>query len=73
MQPLLIQCEDWTSTLSAYCKKAFPIIRIRTRQIKPSAADSLLGERNILKRLQEQDMTNTVYEAQINLLERKNV
>ena len=70
MQPLLIQCEDWKNTLSSYCKKAFPIIRVRTRQIKPSAADSLIGERNSLKRLQEQDMTNKVYEAQINLLEK---
>ena len=69
LQPLQVQCEDWKQTLSAYCKKAFPVIRVRAKQLKPSAADHLIGERNKLKKLQEQDKTNTIYEDNIIQLE----
>ena len=33
MSPVLEQCEKWLKTLEAYCKKAYPVIRIRVKKI----------------------------------------
>ena len=37
--------------------------------MKPSGADNLIGEQNILKKQLEQDKSNTMIEAKIRLLE----
>ena len=38
----------WLRTLSSHCKRAFKKIRIRTKYIKPSLADTMITERNKL-------------------------
>ena len=49
IHPLQVQCDIWKHTLMTYCQQAFPKIRVR-RKIKPSAADSFVKERNLLKK-----------------------
>ena len=51
MQTLQVQSENWKQIFESYCQKAFPKIRVRKRS-KPSAADSLVKERNCLKKRQ---------------------
>ena len=41
---------NWLATVKSHCNKAFKKIRIRTKQIKLSAADKLITERNKLVR-----------------------
>ena len=48
MQPVLKQADRWMNTLKAHCKKAFKLIRIRTHNIKPSGADKLITQGNML-------------------------
>ena len=48
VQLVLKQTERWINTLKTHCKKVFKIIRIRTRNIKPSGADKLITQRNKL-------------------------
>ena len=50
MSSLLENCERWNETLKAYCKKSYPIIRIRNKNIKTSFADKLIDTRNRLKK-----------------------
>ena len=49
MQPLQIQSEKWRSVLKSYCEKSFPKVRVRTRKLKRSEADSLIEKRNKMK------------------------
>ena len=49
MLPLQEQCEKWFQKLKTHCKKSFPIIRIRSNNIKSSEADHLIIQRNKLK------------------------
>ena len=46
VQPVLEQADKWLNTVQSYCKKAFKLIRIRSRKIKSSGADKLISERN---------------------------
>ena len=47
-KPVHIQVQDWLSILMIHCKNAFPKIRIRSKNIKPSKANSLIDKRNKL-------------------------
>ena len=49
MSTLLENCERWNDTLKAYCKKSYPIIRIRNNNKSTSSADKLIESRNKLK------------------------
>ena len=49
MSNVLESCENWFLTLKAHCKKAYPIIRIRSKTMKSSAADHYIIRRNKLK------------------------
>ena len=66
MQPLQLQCENWNKTITAYCEKAFPLIRVRTGRLKLSQADTLIKERNILKK--RQDDKKTCVEEDVKLI-----
>ena len=46
MQPLQIQSEKWRSTFKSYCEKAFRKVRVRTKKLKRSEADSLIEKQN---------------------------
>ena len=48
MQPVWKQSEVWLSHVKTHIKKSFKNIRIRSRRIKPSASDRLIGQRNKL-------------------------
>ena len=55
------ESEEWLKTLKSHAKRAFKTIRIRTRTIKPSAADKLITLRNKLvkaDKLQELETLN---------------
>ena len=58
LQPLLDQCDDWLSSVHSYCEKAFPLVRIRARQIKKSSADDLIKKRNVLVKKMENGSIN---------------
>ena len=58
MSPLLEQCENWFDTLKAYCKKSYPMIRIRSKHMKNSSADNLITRRNELKQHIEDGKSN---------------
>ena len=70
MQSLQVQCETWKHTLMSYCKKAFPKIRVR-RKTKPSAADTLVKERNLLKKKQDDKKSNNIEDLKLIELEEK--
>ena len=70
MQSLQVQCETWKHTLMSYCKKTFPKIRVR-RKTKPSAADTLVKERNLLKTKQDDKKSNNIEDLKIIELEEK--
>ena len=44
LQPLQEQCDIWKQLLESYCKKTFPKIRIKSKQVRPSAADKIIIE-----------------------------
>ena len=46
LQPVSQQATSWMKTVQSHCKRAFKTIRIRTKNIKPSKADCLIGKRN---------------------------
>ena len=46
MQHVSKQATTWMNTVKSYCKRAFNTFRIRTRKLKPSKADCLIGKRN---------------------------
>ena len=69
MSPLLDNCERWNDTLKAYCKKSYPIIRIRNRNIKTSSADNLIDARNRLKKQIDDGKSNNIDD--LNRLEEK--
>ena len=48
MQSVSEQGKSWLRHVKAHCKRAFKTIRIRTKTIKPSKADRLIGQRNKL-------------------------
>ena len=50
MSPLLENCERWNDKLKSYCKKSYPIIRIRNKNNATSAADKVIDSRNKLKK-----------------------
>ena len=50
MSPLLENCERWNDKLKSYCKKSYPIIRIRNKNSATSAAVSSLIHAINLKR-----------------------
>ena len=60
MSPLLDNCERWSDTLKAYCKKSYPIIRIRNHNIKTSSADNLIDARNRLKKQIDDGKSNDI-------------
>ena len=60
MSPLLDNCERWNAILKAYCKKSYPIIRIRNLNIKTSSADNLIDARNRLKKQIDDDKSNNI-------------
>ena len=77
MLPLLEQCEKWFQTLKAHCKKSYPTIRIRNKNIKSSSADSLITERNKLKqdmedgKLINEEYLNKLEENIVNIMEKE--
>ena len=48
--PVLEQADMWLKLVKAHCRRAFKLIRIRPKKIKPSAADKLISERNRINR-----------------------
>ena len=50
VQNVTNEAEKWMDTLKSHCKKAFKKIRIRTKNIRSSAADKIISERNKLVR-----------------------
>ena len=69
VQPLQNQCELWKQTLETYCKKSFPRIRLKKRKIMPSSADTFIKQRNIMKKKQEENLTNHEEDLKIKDLE----
>ena len=43
-----VKIENWKHILEKHCKQAFPVIRIRRRNLKPSSVDKLIDRRNTL-------------------------
>ena len=70
MQTLQVQSENWKQIFESYCQKAFPKVRVRKR-LKPSAADSLVKERNCLKKRQDDEKTSDIENLKIIELEEK--
>ena len=64
MQPVLLQCDKWLSHVNAHVERSFTKIRIRSRKIRPSAADRLIGQRNKLVK-QGKISESKVLDAQI--------
>ena len=56
-------------TVTSYCNKAFPKIRIRTGRVKASAADKPIVERNILKKKQDDKKISPDEEVKLKHLE----
>ena len=50
ISPLLEHCDRWLTILVTHCSKSFPVIRIRNKSNKTSAADKLIEQRNQLKK-----------------------
>ena len=46
--PLRQKMNKWKHLLDEYCNRAFPNIRIRQNNLKPSKADQMINERNSL-------------------------
>ena len=67
--PLLQQCDNWFKILKTYCKKSYPIIRIRSKNVKTSASDKFIIQRNKLKQHIEDGISSDVIE--LNKLEEK--
>ena len=64
MQPLLEQSQNWLSTVEAHVKNSFPKIIIRSRKIRPSAADCLISRKNKLLK-QRKGLEAKLLDAQI--------
>ena len=60
MLPLSEKCEKWFQSLKSHCNKACPIIRIRNNNMKTSAADHLINQRNKLKLSIEDGRSNGI-------------
>ena len=60
--PLLEKCENWFQTLKTHCKKSYPLIRIRNKTVKSSAADNFIIQRNKLKQHIEDGISSDVNE-----------
>ena len=69
MSPLLDNCEKWFLTLKSHCKKSFPMIRIRSKNMKGSGADSLIVKRNELRQKIDDGKSNN--EEKLNMIEVK--
>ena len=69
LSPLSDQCYKWLATLEAHCVKAYPIIRIRNKNMKTSAAEKMIEERNKLKKLV--DDGDSFKEGKLNDIEKK--
>ena len=63
--PVLEKWEQWFKILKAHCNKSYPMIRIRSRSMKSSAADPFIRQRNKLKQHIEDGKSTSVNELQI--------
>ena len=64
MQPSLEQSQNWLSTVEAHVKNSFPKIIIRSRKIRPSAADCLISRKNKFLK-QGKGLEAKMFDAQI--------